>query len=212
MGTKLPWYVLPVYPALALAGGAQLAEIGNWPSRRSYPRVWKIGLILLSVGAIALSAYFGLLTTADHSLSVIFASVAVTMAIAAFLIARRDLQFILILFWGTYISLLLFMTSPYWIGELKEAYPIKPVAAILNHRTPEGQQIYASFSSNRPALNFYSDRQVIPASDSELQQRWKQDQKPYLLLDTKTHDKLSLESSRQLDTAADWVLITKATD
>ena len=212
MPTKLPWYILPVYPALALAGGAQLAEVGNWPSRKSYPRVWKIGLIILAIGAIALGAYFSIVAVEERSLSVIFASVALTMAIAAVLIARRDLQFILILFWGTYISLLLFLTSPYWIGELKQAYPVKDIAEILKRGTPNGQLIYASFDSKRPALDFYSDRQVIPASDKELKQHWKQDQKPYLLLDTKTHDEWRLKPSRQLDTAAGWVLITKTTD
>lgn len=116
MATKLPWYVLPVYPALALASGAQLAEVWNWPSRKSFPVLWSIGLSLMALGAITLSVYFGIREAADWSLSVIFASVALTMTMAAFLVARRDIQFILILFWGTYISLLLLMSSPYWIN------------------------------------------------------------------------------------------------
>jgi hypothetical protein len=63
------------------------------------------------------SFYFGITSAAERSLSMIFASVALTMTISAVLVARRDLQFILILFWGLYVSLLLFMTSPYWIGQ-----------------------------------------------------------------------------------------------
>ncbi len=115
--TKLTWYVLPVYPALALAGGALLAEVWNWPSRQSYPRFWSIGLSLVALSAAVGSFYFGITSAAERSLSMIFASVALTMTISAVLVARRDLQFILILFWGLYVSLLLFMTSPYWIGQ-----------------------------------------------------------------------------------------------
>lgn len=209
MVSKLPWYVLPVYPALALAGGAQLAEVWHWPSRKFYPRVWSIGLSLLALGAIAFSVYFGILAAGDLSLTVIFASVALTMIMAAVLVARRDLQFILILFWGMYISMLLFMNSPYWSGELKEAFPVKPVAAILNRGTPAHQLIYASFPSLSHSLNFYSDRQVIPASGSQLKQHWEQDQQPYLLLDTSTLKQLNFKSTKTLGTAPGWVLITK---
>jgi 4-amino-4-deoxy-L-arabinose transferase-like glycosyltransferase len=115
MVTKMPEYVLPVYPALALAGGAQLAELWNWPRYKAYPRFWSVGLILLALGAIAGSVYFGIMGAAGHSLSVIFVAVGITMTVAAVLIARRDLQFILILFWGSYVSLLLLMTSPHWL-------------------------------------------------------------------------------------------------
>ena len=31
METKLPWYVLPIYPAIALAAGIQLVDDWNWP-------------------------------------------------------------------------------------------------------------------------------------------------------------------------------------
>jgi 4-amino-4-deoxy-L-arabinose transferase-like glycosyltransferase len=209
MSSKLPWYVLPLYPTLALAGGAQLAEVWNWPSRKFYPPVWSIGLSLIALGAIALSVYFGILTAFDRSLSVLFASVALTMTMAAVLVARRDLQFLLILFWGMYISMLLFMTSPYWSGQLKEAFPVKDVAAILKHGTPENQLIYASFPSLRPSLDFYSDRQVIPASHSQLKHHWEQDKHPYLLLDTTTDKLLNLKSTKTVGRYPGWVLITK---
>jgi hypothetical protein len=206
---KLPWYSLPIYPALALAGGAQLAEVWNWSSRQSYPRIWSKGLMLLALGAVGISIYFGIQGSSDRSLAVIFASLALTMAMAAVLVARRDLQFILILFWGTYISLLLFMTSPYWVWQLKAAYPVRDIGAILRLRTPESQLIYASFPSERPALKFYSDRQVIPASNSELKQHWEQDKQPYLLLDINTFNQLDLEPGQKIATAIGWVLITK---
>jgi 4-amino-4-deoxy-L-arabinose transferase-like glycosyltransferase len=215
MVAKLPWTVSLVYPALALAGGVQLAEVWNWPSRLCYPRIWSRGLLLMALGAIAFGVYFGIVVEgADRSLAVMFASVALTMTLAAILVARRDQQFILMLFWGTYISMLLFMTSPYWIGQLQEAYPVKAVAAILNRQTLKGQVIYASFPSPRPALEFYSDRQVIPASDTELRKRWEREQSPYLLLDTNTQKRLNLKSARSLGKVSGWgwVLFTKYLD
>jgi 4-amino-4-deoxy-L-arabinose transferase-like glycosyltransferase len=131
MVNKLPLYILPVYPALALAGGAYLADVWNWPSRQSYPRLWSVGSIALALAAIAGSIFFAIQLHTDRSLSVIFASVALTLIVTAVLVARRDLQFIVILFWGMYISLLLFMTSPYWIWEFKAAYPVKEIATII---------------------------------------------------------------------------------
>ncbi|MGH7998086.1 MAG: ArnT family glycosyltransferase, partial [Brasilonema sp.] len=48
MGTKLPWYVFPIYPAIALACGAKLAEIENMPLLSSYPRYLVVSLAVLS--------------------------------------------------------------------------------------------------------------------------------------------------------------------
>jgi 4-amino-4-deoxy-L-arabinose transferase-like glycosyltransferase len=208
---QLSWYVLPVYPALALAGGAYLAELWNGPTRQSYPRLWSMGLIVMGLGAIVGSLVFAILPATDRSLSIILASVALTMSVSAVLVARRDLQFILILFWGMYISLLLFMTSPYWSWELEAAYPVKEVAAILKRGTLEQQKIYASLPAQRPALKFYSEREVVPASDSELKQRWKQEKPLYLLLDAKTRDRLHLEPAKLVGKTYDssWVLITQ---
>lgn len=137
---KLPWYTLPVYPALALAGGVQMSEVWNWPGHKSYPRVWSYALSMLALTAVVTSVYFGFIARTQQSLSVVFASAALTMAMTAILIARRDLQFILILFWGMYISLLIFMTSPHWMFPLEKNYPIKPFAAFIQHDMSNGEQ------------------------------------------------------------------------
>ena len=208
---KLSWSVLPIYPALALAGGAYLAEVWSWPTRRAFPRFWSIGLIGMTIGAIAGSIAFAILPVSDRSLSVIFASVALTMMVAVVLLARRDLQFILILFWGTYISLLLFMTSPYWVWELESAYPVQEVAAILKRGTPERQTIYTSLPSQAPALRLYSERLIVPASDADLKRHWDKDKQVYLFLDAKTRDRLKLEPARQVGKTenSNWVVMTK---
>ena len=211
METKLPWYVLPIYPAVALAGGVQLAEVWHfWPSNQSYPRPWAIGLGLLGFLAFGGSLYFaGLGTQNNWHLQLVLASAALTLLVAAFLVAQKDLQFIYILFWGMYVSLLLFMTSPHWVWELAEAYPVKPVAATIQSDTPSGQVVYTSFPYARPSLNFYSDRQVIPADDLELKRHWTQDPHPYLLLKTEAIDQLSLKGVKRLGAASGWTLITR---
>lgn len=212
MLTKISGYILPLYPAFALASGALLTQVWHLSSRKTYPAVWKIGLSLLALGTIIGSLYFGIFDAVNRQLSIIFASVTLTMVIAAVLSARRDLQFIVILFWGMYISLLLLMSSQYWIGEFQPTYPIKPLADLVRRATPNNQVIYASFPVPRPTLNFYSDRQIIPASISQLKQRWEKEQSVYFLLDTDTYRPLSLPSARVISQLPGWVLITKNTD
>lgn len=218
METKLPWYVLPLYPALALAIGAQLAEVWQWQSS-AYPRAWVAVLALLALGSTFGSFYYGpWMSSQKWELQVILAAVALTMTLATMLVALGDKQFISILFWGSYVSLLLLMTSHYWLWELEEAYPVKPVAAMIQNGTPVGQKVYTSYPNSRPSLNFYSDRQVIPVIDdssqglsaiAQLQQKWQQDSHPYFLLDRPAQEKLKLTSVKLLGTAEGWTLMTK---
>ncbi len=164
MTTKLPWYILPVYPALALAGGAQLAAIYNLPSYRFYPRSWTLILGLIAKVAIVGCIYYFFFTENKDNffIAVILAAVALTMSVAAYLVSQKDRQFISILFWGMYVCLLLFFLSPHWIWELNESYPVKPVAQIIHDKVSSDRLVYTSFDYERPSLNFYSDRRVIP--------------------------------------------------
>ncbi|MBE9049439.1 glycosyltransferase family 39 protein [Nostocales cyanobacterium LEGE 11386] len=212
MGTKLPWYIFPIYPSLALAFGAQLAETENLPIFSSYPRTWVAGLSILAVVASASSIYFSGGSEPTTDLQLIFAAVALTMTLAAILAERGDGQFLKILFWGSYISLLLLMKSNYWAWELWEAYPVKPVAAMISRADPTVRKIYTSFPYHRPSLDFYSDRTIIPATVGELQYYWHYTAQPYFLLNASDIKKLQLESMKLIDQAQDWTLITKDTN
>ncbi|MBW4555505.1 MAG: glycosyltransferase family 39 protein [Trichormus sp. ATA11-4-KO1] len=212
MGTKLPWYIFPIYPSLALAFGAQLAETENLPIFSSYPRTWVAGLSILAVVASAGSIYFSRGSEPTTDLQLIFAAVALTMTLAAILAERGDGQFLKILFWGSYISLLLLMKSNYWAWELWEAYPVKPVAAMISRAEPTVRKIYTSFPYHRPSLDFYSDRTIIPATVGELQYYWHYTAQPYFLLNVSDIKKLQLESMKLIDQAQDWTLITKDTN
>jgi 4-amino-4-deoxy-L-arabinose transferase-like glycosyltransferase len=207
MTTKLPWYVLPIYPAFALAVGVQLTQIWHKP-HASYARSVTILLALISIIAWGGSFYFSPLSPAsDFQVQLISTCLGLTMTTAAILSWGRDRQFIVVLFWGCYLSLALFVTSRHWVWELAEAYPVKPVAALIQNQTPAKQKIYTSFPDRRPSLDFYSDRQVVPASSEELQQHWQQQSNPYFLVDVNTLKNLNLKSVQQLGTREGWTLI-----
>lgn len=209
MTTKLPWYVMPIYPALALAIGAYLAEVWYWPSTKAYPRAWSPILGLLALVSWVGSIYFGkFIPELEADLQMVMVAIAITMSLAAFLVAQRDFQFIPILLWGSYVSLSLLMISDDWIWELAEHYPVKPVAEIIQ-RIPANQKIYTSHPYFRPSLNFYSDRQVIPSTPSQLKQYWEQEPNPYLLLDREALQNLKLERVKTRGAAAGWTLITR---
>ncbi len=228
MVTKLPWYVLPFYPALALGIGAYLAqvwygvinphaplvvnpELARSPDPIIYPRAWVIVFSILAIGSWGGSIYFGFFgAKATQDLLMQLAAVGLTMSVAAMLVYRQDRQFIPILIWGSYVSLLLFVNSPHWIWELGEADPVKPIATLIQSATPSQQKIvYTSYPYSRPALNFYSDRQILPLSDAQIQQYWQQDPPGYFLIDPQTQKRLNLQPQLELGTAGDWRLITR---
>ncbi|MBF2059826.1 ArnT family glycosyltransferase [Fischerella thermalis] len=211
METKLPWYVFPIYPSLALVIGAKLGEVEDLPVLSSYPRFWVVSLTLLALVATAGSIYFSFVPTAksELQLQLIFAAVAMTMALAAILAERGDRQFLKVLFWGSYVSLFLFMKSNYWIWELAERYPVQPVANMIREGTPSGAKIYTSNPEHRPSLNFYSDRNIVPASFKQLQDYWHNQKQPYLLLDKSAFHALQLDSLKVIDQAEGWKLVTK---
>ncbi len=219
MKTKLPWYILPLYPALALVAGMQLAQVWQMlsgilkPEGRppAYLKLWAVGFGLLALGSWAGFLYFrgAFSTVGDASLQPLALALALTMTVTTVLILRQNAQFIAVLIWGSYVSLLLLVASPHWNWELAEAFPVKPVAALIRQNTPPGQVLYTSFSYNRPSLDFYSDRRVLPASGSELQQHWLRDLHPYLLVESTLLPQFEGPGIEDLGSAAGFTLITR---
>lgn len=229
MQTKLPWYVLPLYPALALVGGSLLATVWNAEDvmgvrhlpRRRLAIAW-VGLLgILAIAAWGISLYFGRLApTPQPDLAVIGIAVALTLTVATGLMILRDSQFILVLFWGCYVSLLMLMVSPYWLWELQEAYPVKPVAAIVRQGTPPGSLVLTSYPHSRPSLNFYSDRTVVSAvafyaerqiiltPEAAVSKYLQETHEPYVLVDHTLLKQLSPGRVRTLGQAENWTLIS----
>lgn len=218
MATKLPWYILPLFPAIALIVGAQLAEM--WQQGKqiglrqvlsdSYSPAWLAALSVLgAVGWLGAAYFIGWAPPSESDLGLILATAGTTFTVAAFLIAQQNPQFINILVWGTYLALLLLLLSPHWAWELAEAYPVQPVAAMIQTHVPSGEKIYTSYPYNRPSLNFYSQRQVLPASEQELKRVWRRDKSAYLLIDRPTLSVLEISRNRIVNAAEGWLLVTK---
>ena len=152
MGTKLPWYIMPLYPALALVIGSELYRLWQTlpgASIKLAPSRTYRGIITCFLGFIAIVGWAGALylgsqhfggdlggvsesaTPLDWSLVRPLAVLGLTMTAALMLLWRGDRQFISILLWGFYLCLLLFVSSNHWNWELGEDYLVKPVATMI---------------------------------------------------------------------------------
>ena len=216
MSTKLPWYVLPVYPALALVMGRELYRLWDTLSGESFklspsPRYrWVLGgffSFLSLVGWIG-SGYFGWVES-EGDLALTLAALGLTMLVTAVLVWQRDRQFIATVVWGFYVTLLLFVSSNNWVWELGEDYPVRPVAFMIQRALPSEGTIVTSHPLNRPSLNFYSGHQILPKPRPQLRRHWRQDDPVYLLLDDVTLNQMNLKSAQVLGVAEGWILITR---
>lgn len=219
MQTKLPWYVYPAYPALALLVGARLATLWDsedWTGFRllrspRYPLAWIALFGLLAIGGWAGVAYFGMgASSPQPMLQLCCLAIALTMTSTVVLMRRQDSQFIPVLLWGMYLSLLLFVASDDWVWELNEAYPVKPVAALIQQHVPPGQRVFTSYPNGRPSLDFYSDRPVQPESIPSLRDVWTTRSPAYLLVDEAAIADLKLQDARVLGSAEGWSLLTRS--
>jgi 4-amino-4-deoxy-L-arabinose transferase-like glycosyltransferase len=215
MSTKLPWYLLPIYPALALAIAVPLSQLWQRSSllsdgeRPLQPPSWWVGwFALLALVAWGGSIYFGyLLQPQDLGLQLTMMAFGLTMTVCSVLTHRGDRQFMSVLIWGTYVSLLIFVSTPHWLWELAEDYPVRPVAALVS-QVPADAEILTSHHG-RPSLNFYSDRQVIPAGASRIERQWQRSPGTYFLLDAAAMTQLDLTEADVVGTSEGWTLLRR---
>ncbi len=167
--TKLPWYIMPLYPLVALAIGPMLADswdrlggLGGEPyTPGRLPKIW-LGLLgLLVMVALAGGLYFSLGSEAALGLAIPFWFLFAGMGLSAWLLWRRDAQWILLLAWGWYVAIVALMASPHWVFELGDAEPAKPMAAVIRAGA-ESVPVYTTNRIERPSLSFYSGTRVIP--------------------------------------------------
>jgi 4-amino-4-deoxy-L-arabinose transferase-like glycosyltransferase len=216
MATKLPWYILPIYPVLALAGGYALAQVGNLPIDRPYNPVWSIILAIIGglAGLLALIGYFrwnfAPIEPIHPLILLTLLSLSLTMVTTAILLAQRSQQFIVVLLWGMFVSLFIFVNSPLWIWELNEDFAVKPVASLVEKYVPSDRPVYIAFAYERPSLNFYSGRRVFPLGSEELLNHWQSHERPYLIIDRQTKETTDLEGLKVIKaTDSGWFLVTK---
>ena len=211
MGTKLPWYVFPIYPSIALMIGAKLGQVENLPLLTPLPRFWVVMLSFLALISAAASTYYSWNGTPSLELQLIFASLSVTMALAALRAQRGDREFLKVLLWGTYVSLLLFVKSDYWVWELNEDYPVKPVVQMVDRANPPVKTVHISSAITRPSLEFYSEGTIKPASPDYLRYNWQHEKQPYFLLDENALKDFPADSVQVIDKQGNWTLVTKKT-
>jgi 4-amino-4-deoxy-L-arabinose transferase-like glycosyltransferase len=202
MTTKLPWYIFPLYPFFALAVAAQLSEF--WKHRNHYPRFLVAGLGFLILVGLFGFVYF-VLADPQPPLIMMSGVIVLTMGISAWNAKRNNPKFILVLLIGMYLTLSLLMSSNSWLWELNEAFSVKPVADLIRKNTTADTIIYTSFGYRRPSLDFYSERQVIPADSTTLKQLWSSQH--LLLLNQTTLSALNLPDSISLGTAEGFTLL-----
>lgn len=194
MGTKLPWYIMPLYPFLALIVAVGLNQV--WQVRRRYRQV-HAGVIGFFAIATLLAGI--VLAAIEHKptlcgLGIILGG---TLGLASWQLWYSDRRFQFTLFTGLYLALLVLFSSPLWLWELNEAFPVRPVATLLQQSTPDNAIIYTAFPYSRPSLDFYSDRPVKPIGNQNLQALW--DSGAYLLLDATTMQQVQeLRSQSQI--------------
>ncbi|RCJ40554.1 glycosyltransferase [Nostoc punctiforme NIES-2108] len=203
MRTKLPWYVMPVYPFLALAIGAKLSEI--WQYSHFKLRILTIFLAIIAIAGLGGCVYF-ILAKKEPTLIIMSIVLAISMSAVVWLIRQRDRNFIPVLFSGMYLVLVLLMSSQSWIWELNEAFAVKPVAELIRSNVSPGTQIYTSFAYGRPSLDFYCDCKVTPANVPILQQMLSN--KSYLLLDNGALHQINLTGSKIIGSARGFTLIS----
>ena len=216
MGTKLPWYIFPLYPALALIIAQPLAEAwissGGWGgyvyTPRSFPRIWTgffLFLATIALGGVYYFSPWGLEPSWAGLISLIFATSG--LGVAAYLCARHSSLWIPVLIWGWYLSLLVFMTSPHWLWELAEDYPVKPVAAIVQEFVPPEAVVYTNHPHHRPSLNFYSQHPVHPLTREEILAQATSGDSSYYLVTGDVSDRLVEEGLKTIASAEGWVLV-----
>ncbi|MCU0534684.1 MAG: glycosyltransferase family 39 protein [Hydrococcus sp. Prado102] len=202
MGTKLPWYIMPIYPFFALAVGVYLEKL--WQNDKKYSKFLFGFFIFLAIATLGGCIYF-ILADPQPVLIVMSLALMMTMVLTAWKVQNSDRNFIPVLFVGFYITLLLFVTSQSWVWELNETFPVQPVANLIQTHVPPKTEIYTSFAYERPSLDFYSDRRVTAKDLTSLQQL--ESKKAYLLLDKAALETLQLPNSLSLGTAEGFTLL-----
>jgi 4-amino-4-deoxy-L-arabinose transferase-like glycosyltransferase len=173
--TKLPEYALPLYPPIALLIGISLTHLWESPpdqlqaggdGRRSGPwipahRLWASTFLLLT-GAIGIVFTHYLINGQASDLVLVWGTLAITLLATTITVLQQSRQFILVLIWGVYLSLLGFVSSDHWVWELADRPPVQPIAAFVKAHTRPHQIVYITAPIVRSSLAFYSDRPMLP--------------------------------------------------
>ncbi len=195
MTTKIPWYVMPIYPFFALSVGARITQI--WQNKTVPPRWWLYLFGFLTVGATGAGIYYGFMAK-QVDLGGVFFILTMTFGATTFYCWQQKRQFLVVLTGGFYLALVAFMATPHWNWELNNSeFAVKPVAALIRQFVPPGYKVYLSRHHSRRTLDFYSGRRVEAHSKETLERLWQEEPvRPFILLKNQELDQVNLPNHR----------------
>lgn len=194
MGTKLPWYIFPIYPFLCLIIGASLNHYRKNLKKIKSARFLAGFFFFLSLVSVGGEFYF-IQAEPQRPLLILAPLLAITFFVTGILLWQKNNRFIAVLMGGIYLVLILLFCSDVWLWELNEAFSVKPVGLFIQEELSNKtltKPVYTSFAYNRPSLDFYSEIRVVPQNPTELQALAKQDN--YFLLDRPNLDNLESQN------------------
>ena len=112
-------------------------------------------------------------------------------AVMVLCLKGRRSEAISVLAWGTYVALVVLVNSPQSISMITNpSVPsVKSVAQMITKRVPLHQVIYTD-GKERSSLDFYSDRSVVPATMTQLEQHLTEGPTPFLLMELENVNQL----------------------
>ena len=207
MTTKLPWYVMPIYPLFALLVGMSLNRIWH---KQQISKFWQISIGLIALVSCLGGIYYAfLLQPSQRDLGIILLVVAASFTVATIQLWQRRRQFVFVVAAGFYLALLMLFNSQHWLWELNSDFPVRSVALMLANNTPPQTNIYTNYPTIRPSLEFYSDRVVLPKSNEELEQLWQGASSAYFLINVEGLPRPNFPDQQVLASSVSWQLITR---
>lgn len=169
-----------------IQSGIYYPDRSNTLSGRKWAWVWAVAAVSLGCGlgwalgedVMWLAAGLGLMVMSCG-------------AVMALCLKGRRSEAISVLAWGTYMALVVLVNSPQSISMIMNpsVTPVKSVAQMITKRVPLHQVIYTD-GKERSSLDFYSDRSVVPATMTQLEQHLTEDPTPFLLMELENVNQL----------------------
>ena len=203
--TKLPWYVVPAYPAIALLLGAFLDRVIEEP-RPMRPLGWAWGLLGLAVSVVG--GWLLLSPGPDR----VYAPAALVLGLGLLLggamIARSRSTAPWVVVGATYLTILaLIPASLRW--EARFAADLRPLAEASRAQVAESLGLLYVSETTRPAFIYYLDRSEVLIPRETLPERWESN--PAALLNEKDWREMapSLPGARVAASASGVVLLSR---
>lgn len=166
--TKLPWYVVPAYPAIALLLGAWLDRAFETPlAFRPLGWTW----LLLGTLLLPLSLWLWLSAGPDGAFALAAVILGLGLALGGALIVRKRPRGVWVVAGATLLTLLAMMpASLRW--EARFAADLRPLAEASRSQVSEALGLLYVSETTRPAFIYYLDRREILTSREELPESW----------------------------------------